>query len=177
MSERIAAMMQAGEWEDAIHACQAVLQVQPTCGKFHAALGESYFQVGRLNEAATSFERAYVLDPTLWRSAVRHAQVLEKLHRYRESMDVVTEWLRTKPGNTDLLGLKEFLETQPESQEHDGWERTRRLGVTVISAGFQREEEVSVANQIEAAEAEAHSAAPGQKWAPQVQLQQNPSSG
>jgi len=176
MSEKIVAIMQAGKWEDAVFACQSVLQVQPTNGKIHACLGESHFQLGQLAAAAPSFMRAYTLDPTLWRAAVRHAQCLEKLHRYRESMDVVTEWLRLKPGNTDLLGLKEFLETQHESQEHDGWERTRRLGVTIVNAGFNREEAQSVPSQV-AAEEQEEPEEPAAVWPSTIKLQQNPGLG
>lgn len=182
MSEKIVAMMQAGKWEDAIFACQSVLQVQPTNGKIHACLGESQFQLGRLVEAEPSYMRAYTLDPSLWRAAVRHAQCLEKLHRYREAMDVVTEWLRHKSGNTDLLGLKEFLETKHESQEHDAWERTRRLDVTVLNANFNREEAPSVASrqtddEVELeAEAEEASSMPS-PWSPAMTFQQNPGIG
>src|SRR5579862_2839095 len=99
MSESIVALIDEGKWEDAISACQAVLQVQPTNGKYYACVGEAYFQLGRLTEAEPAFKCAYILDPSLWRAAVRHAQVLEKLHRYRDAMDVVAEWLRLKPGN------------------------------------------------------------------------------
>jgi len=180
MSETIVALMQTGKWEDAIFACQAVLQVQPGNGKIHACLGESNFQLGRLADAEPSYKRAYILDPTLWRAAVRHAQCLEKLHRYRESMDVVAEWLRHKPGNTDLLGLKEFLETKHESQEQDGWERTRRLDVTILNAGFKRDEAPSVATrqaaeELEEEAEEASSVPPS--WSPAMTFQQNPGIG
>jgi tetratricopeptide (TPR) repeat protein len=178
MTEKIIALMQAGKWEDAIFSCESMLQVQPTNGRIHACLGESNLQLGKLDAAEIAFMRAYTLDPSLWRAAVRRAQCLDKLHRYRECMDVVTEWLRIKPGNTDLLGLKEFLETQHESQEHDGWERTRRLGVTVLNAGFQREDMPSVPSQQDQLEVETDAtedSAPA--WSSQMKLQGNPGLG
>ncbi|HLK16442.1 MAG TPA: tetratricopeptide repeat protein [Fimbriimonadaceae bacterium] len=180
MSETIVALMQAGKWEDAIFACQTVLQLQPTNGKIHACLGESFWQLQRFKEAEPSFKRAYILDPSLWRAAVRHARCLERLHRYRESMDVVTEWLRVKPSDTDLLGLKEFLETQPESEEHDGWERTRGIGTTVINANFHREEELSVGARLDAEEAasdDSDSGPPAPNWRSPMKLNQNPGLG
>ena len=177
MSEIVVAMMQAGKWEEAIFTCQTMLQVQPGNGRIHACMGESNYQLGRLVDAEPSFMRAYTLDPALWRAAVRHAQCLEKLHRYRDSMDVVVEWLRIKPGNTDLLGLKEFLETQHESQEHDGWERTRRLGVTIVNASFKREEAISVPSQQAASEAEEAAAESAPLWSSSMSLQQNPGTG
>ena len=182
MSQTIVALMQAGKWEDAVFACQSVLQVQPTNGKIHACMGESYYQLGRLADAEPCYKKAYILDPSLWPAAVRRAKCLEKLHRYREAMDVVTEWLRLKPSDTDLLGLKEFLQTQPEAEEHDGWERTRHLGVTVIDAGFNRDEALSVANQPDAEETEtetedeeAINVSP--VWTSPAKLQRNPGLG
>src|SRR5271165_699558 len=105
MSETIVALMQAGKWEEAVFASQVALHAHPTNGKLHACMGESFYQLGRLDDAEPCFKKAYILDPTLWRAAVRHAKCLEKLHRYREAMDVVTDWLRVKPSDTDLLGL------------------------------------------------------------------------
>jgi tetratricopeptide (TPR) repeat protein len=180
MSETIVAMMQAGSWEDAVFACHSVLQIQPTNGKIHACLGESYWHLGRFAEAEPSFKRAYILDPSLWRAAVRHARCLERLHRYREAMDVVNEWLRVKPNDTDLLGLKEFLHTQPDAEEHDAWERTRRIGTIIVNAGFNREDAPSVASRVRAEEAELEdleSNSPGVAWSPPMKLQQNPGIG
>lgn len=179
MSEVIVALMQEGKWEEVVFACQTALHDYPTNGKYQASMGEGYFQLGRLKDAEIAFRRAYTLDPTLWRAAVRHAQCLEKLHRYRDAMDVVKEWLKVKPGNSDLLGLQEFLATQHESEEHDAWERTRRMGVTIVNAGFKREDEPSVGSQLDAnQEAEcANDPAPSTLRPHPIKLQHNPGVG
>lgn len=182
MNEAIIALMQAGKWEEAIFACQGALEAQPGNGKFHACVGESFYQLSRYADAEGAFKRAYILDPTLWRAAVRHAQCLERLHRYRDAMDVVQEWLRIKPGNHELQGLKEFLQTQPDAEEHDGWERTRRLGVTIVNASHNRDEMPSVARHVEAVEAasaedDEPTPSTGPLWTAPIQHQQNTGVG
>lgn len=136
--------MEARQWQEAIPACLTLLQSQPVIGKFHAYLGECYFQVGRLEEAEASFARAYVLDPNLGHAAVRRAVCLDKLRRYREAMDVVKEWTPLLPNDPTLRGLAEFLETQKGAEETDYWEQSRRADTIVLDASFGREEAPAV---------------------------------
>ncbi len=132
--------MQEGKWDEAIQACESCLQVQPCLGRIHALMGECFYVQKMYEQAEPCFHRAYTLDPHLGDAASRHAQCLERLHRYRDAMDVVKDWLLLKPNDATLQGLHEFLLTQKESEEHDGWERTRRIGVTILNAGFGRDE-------------------------------------
>jgi tetratricopeptide (TPR) repeat protein len=178
LGEGISALMREGKWEEAVVACQSCLQIQPCLGRIHALMGECYYQQKAFDSAEPCFKRAYTLDPQLGDAGSRHAQCLERLHRYREAMDVVKEWLMVKPNDPTLHGLFEFLQTQPDAEEHDGWERTRRMGVTIVNAGFKREEPPSVRASTEGDETkEAMDSGSTPGWQVKTRLQHNVNLG
>jgi tetratricopeptide (TPR) repeat protein len=134
MLSEIENLMRAGDWEAAIAATKKALVSQPTNGLLHAYEGMAYYRLGRYQEAEPAFKRAHTLDPRLSEAAVKQAQCLEKLRRYKEALDVAKDWLPKRPNDVALLALHDHLKNIHASEEHDGWERTRRHDLTVVES-------------------------------------------
>jgi tetratricopeptide (TPR) repeat protein len=126
--------MRTGDWDGAAVRCRQALNLQPTNGMLHAYEGMCHYRKERYSEAEPCFRRACTLDPKLAEAAVKQAQCLEKLHRYKEAMDVVKEWLPHRPNDIALQALYDFLKTKYESEEHDKWELQKRMNVHVVQS-------------------------------------------
>lgn len=120
------------EWRDILHRAEACIQVNPSVGRFHYYRGFALFHLQEFELAQPSLQAAHILDETQEEAVVMDAMCLEKLHRYRDAMDLVKEWRTKLPNEYRLEGLQEFLSAKWESQEHDGWERSRLAGSHVV---------------------------------------------
>ena len=134
MYEKIENFIRRNDLDEAFFECEKALQLYPTNGKLHAYKGMCHWQKNEYEKAEKEFLAAYSLDPTLGHTATKRAQCLEKLRRYREAMDVVKEWLPICPNDYLLQGLYEFLQFQYSAEEHDAWEKTRRIELKIEKA-------------------------------------------
>lgn len=123
----IEALMQRQEWDEAIAACRAALQVTPTNPKLNAFLGMCHFRKGEFEAAIPPFKRATTLDPKFWQAGAKLAQCYDRLKRYEEAFATAKDWLRIMPSDRTLQGLVFALENQVQGNRKDGWERTRAL--------------------------------------------------
>jgi tetratricopeptide (TPR) repeat protein len=126
--------MQNGRWEEAEHACNAALQVQPTSAKLHAYLGMCYFRRSICDKAVDSFKKATLLDPNFVDAGIKLAQSYDRLQRYEEAYATAVEWLRIRPADRTLQGLVHGLQHQVKGNRTDGWERTQRVSHRVVLA-------------------------------------------
>lgn len=134
-SNGIEVLMQRGEWEDAIAACRAALQVTPTNAKINAYLGMCLFRTGDFAAAIAPFRCATTLDPKFWQAGAKLAQCYDRLHRYEEAYATAKEWLKVMPSDRTLQGLVFALEHQVKGNRKDGWERTGHLHHEVTFTG------------------------------------------
>lgn len=123
----IEAMMQRGDWENAILACRSALQVTPGNARLNAYLGMCLFRKADFALAAESFRKATLLDPKFWEAGAKLAQCYDRMHRYEEAYSVAKEWLKVNPNDHTLQGIVHALEYQVRGNRLDGWERTRHL--------------------------------------------------
>jgi len=126
-NQGIDALMQKGQWDDAIVECKAVIQVQPTNARVYGLLGMCHFRKGDYQGAIDPFRKASVLDPKFWEAGAKLAQCYDRLKRYEEAYEVAQEWLRVRPQDHTLQGLVEALRYQVRGNKVEGWERTAHL--------------------------------------------------
>jgi Flp pilus assembly protein TadD len=131
----IEVLMQRGQWDEAIAACRAALQVTPTNARLNGYLGMCLFRKGDFAAAIDPFRRATMLDPKFWEAGAKLAQCYDRLHRYEEAYSVAKEWLRLAPSDRILQGLVYTLEDQVKGNRKDGWERTGHLHHEVTFTG------------------------------------------
>ena len=130
----IEALMQRGDWANAMVQTRAALQVTPTNPKLHAYLGMCYFRQNDFANAEGCFRRAGALDERFWEAGTKHAQCLDRLHRYEEAFTVAKQWLKVHPGNRTLEGIIMALQHQVRGDHQEGWERTRAINYNVTLA-------------------------------------------
>lgn len=131
----IEAMMQRGDWAGAMLQTRAALQVTPTNPKLHAYMGICYFRQNDFANAEMCFRRAGVLDEKFWEAGTKHAQCLDRLHRYEEAYTVAKQWLKVNPSCNTLKGIILALEHQVKGDHQEGWERSRGMGYHVELGG------------------------------------------
>lgn len=119
--------MRRGDWDGAVLACRAALQVTPTNARLHGLLGVCLFRKNDFAAAAESLRRATTLEPKFWEAGAKLAQCYDRLHRYEEAYSVAKEFLRVNPNDRTLQGLVFGLENQIRGNRVEGWERTRHL--------------------------------------------------
>lgn len=117
-----------------MHQCNAVLQVTPGHARVLGLLGMCHYRKQEFAPAAECFRRATLLDPNFVDAGLKHAQCLDRLHRYEEAYEVANRWMHVQPSNTTLRGLVETL-SQHHQGTRQGWERTASLGKTVTLGG------------------------------------------
>lgn len=127
----IEALIQRGDWANAIVQCQAAIQVTPTNAKLHAYLGICYFRQEDFANAEPCFRRAGILDERFWQAGAKHAQCLYKLRRYEEAFQVAKTWAKVNPSDNTLRGLIITLEHQVKGTFQEGWERSRGAGYDI----------------------------------------------
>ncbi len=131
-------LMRQARWDDAILACQAALQVQPTNSKLLAYMGMSYFRKNEWAPAAAAFHRATILEPSFWEAGTKHAQCLDRMGKYAEAYEVAQTFFRVKPGDPTLQGLIHGLERYAAANRKEGWERSVGLDTVFIETVSDR---------------------------------------
>jgi Flp pilus assembly protein TadD len=119
--------MCAGDWDGAIAACKAALQLVPVDAKLHGYLGCCYFRKGDYASAIEPFRRATALNPKFWEAGTKLAQCYDRLHRYEEAYATAKEWLHVRPGDHTLEGIVFALKDMVHGPVKEGWERTEFL--------------------------------------------------
>lgn len=127
MDTGIEACMQKGDWDGAIAACRAALQVMPVDAKLHAYLGCCFFRKGDFTSAIEPFRKATLLEPKFAEAGIKLAQCYDRLHRYEEAFATAKEFLKVRPGDHTLEGIVFALQDRVTEGRTEGWERTRHL--------------------------------------------------
>jgi tetratricopeptide (TPR) repeat protein len=94
--------MKQSFFEDAIELLNEGLKIDPRRGDFHAALGESYFTVGKVDKALDEFKTLVSLDASP-RSYVFMGLCYRHLGKYDEAKDYLRKSLNTDPKNVPAL--------------------------------------------------------------------------
>jgi tetratricopeptide (TPR) repeat protein len=129
----IEGLMKQAKWDDAMMACKAALQVQPTNPKMQAYFGLCLFQQQDWPAAASAFQKATALDPNFWQAGVKLAQALERMRQYDQALEVARQFLLVQPNDISLQGLIRYLTPMVRGRT-EGWERTAHLGFEVRMA-------------------------------------------
>ena len=66
-------------YEEALEAYDAIIRAEPDYALAHAARGAALYQLGKLNEALQSIDRALVLDPDLETAQIVRARLLDSM--------------------------------------------------------------------------------------------------
>ena len=132
--QTIEGLLQQGMVDEALHQCNAVLQVTPGNGRILGLLGMCHYRKQDYANAAECFRRATLLDPKFVEAGLKHAQCLDRLRRYEEAFTVANEWLHVQPSNHMLRSLVESLRQHAHGTSQ-GWERTASMGKTVRLGG------------------------------------------
>ena len=99
-------------FEDAIELLKEGVQIDPHRPDFHAALGESYFTVGKIEKAVEEFKTLVGLDPSP-RSYALMGLCYRHLGQYEEAKRYLNESLKGDPENlTSLFHLGMIAKTQ-----------------------------------------------------------------
>lgn len=134
MQEAIERLLKSGCYEQAALDCQGLLQLYPAHARLHGLLGIALLRQNKLEAAQLSFFRAHTLDANFIEAAVKDAQILFKLHRFREAMDLVKEWRPRFPNCRELEGLEFHLNQEYDAVEHDAWEISRNADIVIVQA-------------------------------------------
>lgn len=135
-SQRIEEFIRNGQWDHAEAAAREQISETPTVAKPHAYLGLCFYRRDQFAEAEPHFRRAAHLDPQFVDAGVKLAQCLQRMHRYRESLEVAEQFLRLRPNDHTLEGLVEFLRPMVHG-ERQGWERTMGLERKIVRGGSE----------------------------------------
>ena len=94
--------MKQSFFEDAIQLLHEGLKIDPQRADFHAALGESYFTVGKTDEALEEFKTLVSLDPSP-RAYVFMGLCYRHLGKFDEAKDYLKKSLGADPNNVPAL--------------------------------------------------------------------------
>ena len=94
--------MKQSFFEDAIEVLNEGLRINPRRADFHAALGESYFTVGKVDKALQEFRTLISLDPSP-RSFVFMGLCYRHLGQYDEAKHYLKQSLSSDPNNLPAL--------------------------------------------------------------------------
>lgn len=94
--------MKQSFFEDAIELLNEGLKIDPKRADFHAALGESYFTVGKVDKALEEFKTLVSLDPSP-RSYVFMGLCYRHLGKYDEAKEYLKKSLSADPNNVPAL--------------------------------------------------------------------------
>ena len=100
--------MKQSFFEDAIELLNKGLKIDPRRAEFHAALGESYFTVGKTDKALEEFKTLVSIDPSP-RSYVFMGLCYRHLGKFDEAKDYLKKSLSADPNNVPALFNSGFI--------------------------------------------------------------------
>ncbi len=108
----IETLIKRQRWQDALAQAQEALQRHPTSPRLNAQLGYCHWHAGRFEEAHDAFQRAVLCDTRFFEAGVMLVRTLDRLHRFREALEVAKHWTTINPNDPALIGLIRGLERQ-----------------------------------------------------------------
>jgi predicted Zn-dependent protease len=128
MTEEVDNLMRQGKFDEALVKCQALVQLQPISPKLHGYLGLIYARKNDLPNAEASFRKAITLDPNFWEAGVRLAQVLDRMMKYKEGLQIAEHYLKMRPNEPALQALVNGLRRQAGAVEEESWQKSVKGG-------------------------------------------------
>jgi tetratricopeptide (TPR) repeat protein len=130
--------MKQSFFEDAIEVLNDGLRIDPKRADFHAALGESYFTVGKVDKAVEEFKTLVTLDPSP-RSYVFMGLCYRHLGKYEEAKRYLEQSLSADPNNLPALFNLGFIARKEGNnlQAEQYLQRAVRLGKDYPEALFE----------------------------------------
>jgi tetratricopeptide (TPR) repeat protein len=130
--------MKQSFFEDAIEVLNDGLRIDPKRADFHAALGESYFTVGKVDKALEEFKTLVSLDPSP-RSYVFMGLCYRHLGKYDEATRYLKKSLGIDPNNVAALFNLGFIARKEGNslQAEQYLQRAVRLGKDYPEALFE----------------------------------------
>jgi tetratricopeptide (TPR) repeat protein len=130
--------MKQSFFEDAIEVLNDGLRIDPKRPDFHAALGESYFTVGKVDQAVEEFKTLVTLDPSP-RSYVFMGLCYRHLGKYEEAKRYLKQSLSADPNNLAALFNLGFIARKEGNnlQAEQYLQRAVRLGKDYPEALFE----------------------------------------
>ena len=123
--------MKQSFFEDAIQLLNEGVQIDPQRADFHAALGDSYFTVGKVDKALQEFKTLVSLDPSP-RSFAFMGLCYRHLGQYEKAKTYLNESLKAAPRNLPaLFNLGVIAKKQGDlAQAEQFWARALRIDST-----------------------------------------------
>ncbi len=113
-----------GNWEAAKRHAESVVDTQPANPLGHAYLGYVLAHFGNYERAAECLRVATTLDNQLWQAGILLAQVLDRLLRFQEALEVTEAFLKVKPSHPTLVHLREGLKRNVPEKITDSWQKS-----------------------------------------------------
>jgi predicted Zn-dependent protease len=128
LTRELEILMQQNKWAEALPACQALIQEHPTTPKLHGYLGFINMKLNNLQNAEAAFRKAITLDPNYWEAGVKLAQVLDRMMKYKEGLQVAESFLPMRPNDPALNALVNGLRRQAGAVEEESWQKSVKGG-------------------------------------------------
>lgn len=126
MTEEVDNLVRQGKWDEALVKCQALVQFQPVNPKLHGYLGLIYARKNDLPNAEAAFRKAITLDPNFWEAGIRLAQVLDRMMKYKEGLQIAEHYLKMRPNEAALQALVNGLRRQAGAVEEESWQKSTK---------------------------------------------------
>lgn len=127
MIGEIEAQLKQGNWLDARHIAEQLLQFQPTHARAYGYLGLTYYRTGEFELAIEPLKKATVLDEQFWEAGTLLAQAYDRLQRYEEALQVTEQFLTQRPSDQTLIHLREGLLRNVPEKVTDSWQKSTQL--------------------------------------------------
>ena len=128
MTRELELLMQQGKWNEALAACQALIEQQPVNPRLHGYLGFIYTKQNNISGAETAFRKAITLDPNFVEAGVKLAQLLDRQMKYKEALQIAEHYLQMRPNDNNLKVLVNGLRRQQGAQEEESWQKSVKGG-------------------------------------------------
>lgn len=119
--------MRKGQWLDALHLTEQLLQVQPTNARAYGYAGLCHYRCGEFEKALVPLNRAIVLDDQFWEAGTLLAQIYDRLLRFEEALQIVEQFLIVRPSDPTLVRLREGLLRNVPERITDSWQKSTQL--------------------------------------------------